>query len=193
MQKLGMVILMFILLFLSLYLRWNDNCFFKYYPIFQIFPDNKTEVEEMRNIVGNRDDETTKLFMEHDIHGAKHLFTIEMPETKDLWMSQSLRNFMISFIVVLKLFFNRKRPFQTDPNMGHIDTPTSYNPSFPSGHAMEAYMISTSIGKRRPELKDKAMEIADRCAQLRVEGGVHFPSDIKAAKWIVDNIFYYFI
>ena len=188
-----MVILLLLILFLSLYLRWNENCFFTYYPTFQIFPDNKTEVEEMRNIVGNRNDETTKLFMEHDTHGAKHLFSIEMPETRELWMTQSLRKIMIWCIITLKLLFNRKRPFQTDPNMGHIDTPTSYNPSFPSGHAMEAYMIGTSIGKRRPELKDKAMKIADRCAQLRVQGGVHFPSDIKAAKWIVENIFYHFI
>ena len=194
-QKIIAIILLILILLspVSYILSFNDNTYFRYLPTIIFYPDNKLEIDEMKPVVKSRDDETTQLFHMHDRYGAKYVFDKELPEVKDLSLPTSTRAIMISLLLVLKLMFNRKRPYQTDPNIGHIDTPTTYNPSFPSGHAMEAYLWSAYISKEMPHLSEKAEVIADKCANLRVQGGVHFPSDTTASKWLVNNCLKYII
>lgn len=194
-QKIVVIILLIIIFLspISYIITFNHNTYFSYIPTLIFYPDNKIEVDEMKPIVESRDNEITQLFHMHDRYGAKYVYDKELPEVKDLTMPSSGRAVMISLALILKLLVNRKRPFQTDPNMGHIDTPTTYNPSFPSGHAMEAYLWSAYISKKKPHLREKAEVIADKCARLRIQGGVHFPSDISASKWLVNNFLKYVI
>lgn len=157
-------------------------------PSVLLHPDNEVEAAAMKLHVSNRDTSTTKLFNMADRGGASAVFNLVMPEYHKTSISPTATTIMMTMVLFLKLLFNRRRPYQTDPNMGHVDTPTSYSPSFPSGHAFEAYLLARTKAKYHPEKADKIVALGDRCAFLRVNGGVHYPSDLDFARRLAHAI-----
>ena len=143
---------------------------------------------KVRNSWWKRDKETTELFHLGDRGGARAIFDKFLPDCSGTNMSLAAETWMYSTVLFFKLLFNRQRPYQTDPNMGHVDTPTSYSPSFPSGHAMQAYLLARTKAKYHPDKKEEILQTGERCAFLRVQGGVHFPSDLASAKRLADVI-----
>ena len=89
-------------------------------------------------------------------------------------------------ILRLKKAYDRPRPFQLGPVHG-IEIPydkevqgglgTARTPSYPSGHAAQAYMIAGLLSKDNPDHHDKLMKMAEEVAFSRLQLGVHFPSD----------------
>ena len=91
----------------------------------------------------------------------------------------------------LKFKFKRRRPYEVkkehDVEFAHHKTDTSESPSYPSGHAMMGYGVAEFYKSKYPEMADEWENIADIIAHSRVQMGVHYPSDIKAAKSAVDQ------
>jgi len=100
-------------------------------------------------------------------------------------------------IVVEKYRYNKPRPFVLGPHLGVEITPIHYryteSPSYPSGHAMQAFLVSEII-KLLLDREDLE-EISGRVCLSRMQAGVHFPCDLiegmrlgkKLAKYLVST------
>jgi hypothetical protein len=64
------------------------------------------------------------------------------------------------------------------------DTTSSHTPSYPSGHAFQAYIWASCIGSHFPAILDKLNDFASDVAQSRISLGVHYPSDIDAGYYL---------
>ena len=88
-----------------------------------------------------------------------------------------------------KMFFNRARPMQVAPEK--INAPkskTANTPSYPSGHAYQSYYAAKVLSRLEPARKKEWDEIAERAAYIRVYMGIHYPSDVRYAKLLVDEL-----
>ncbi|XSZ46902.1 acid phosphatase [Francisella noatunensis] len=80
--------------------------------------------------------------------------------------------------------YQRIRPFVVfdrkpcDPD----EDPSSY--SYPSGHSSRAWNYAMILAKLKPQTAKQLFELADRKSQSRVICGVHWKSDIQAARTV---------
>ena len=77
------------------------------------------------------------------------------------------------------------------PDIAILDSKTVDTPSYPSGHAFQAYYLAGVLGDRYPEKRDIFKRIARRCDEVRVTAGIHYPSDGEFSKRLVNYIFNY--
>lgn len=88
--------------------------------------------------------------------------------------------------------FKRRRPYEIlkehDKEFPVNRTSSSESPSYPSGHSMMGYGLAEFYKEKYPYLADEWDNIADIIAHSRLQLGVHFPSDNKASKSIVDQV-----
>jgi hypothetical protein len=97
-------------------------------------------------------------------------------------------------VMCLKGFFRSPRPSQLCPSVvPMIDPPGT--PSFPAGHAVQAYLISYLLAYSLPKLPQQyapaedldaasgvLFDLAERVSVNRVVAGLHFPTDILAGR-----------
>jgi hypothetical protein len=92
-----------------------------------------------------------------------------------------------------KFYYSRTRPYKRFPHqITPLSTSTSeHTPSYPSSHSLQAFAIQKHLTKLYPEHAAHIASTADRIADSRVIGGVHYPSDkefarhlAKALPWI---------
>jgi membrane-associated phospholipid phosphatase len=78
-----------------------------------------------------------------------------------------------------KYAYNRLRPTTFDPSlMGALPNPQS--PSYPSEHATVAGAASTVLAYLFPDKANDFKARASEAAEVWVQGGLHYPSDVKA-------------
>jgi len=79
---------------------------------------------------------------------------------------------------VLKHSINRTRPFVTYPYIEHVTEAGS--PSFPSGHASDAFAFATSVSLAYPKwyVSIPSYAYAGAVGYSRMHLGVHYPSDV---------------
>tara|TARA_Y100000996_G_C22548071_1_gene652627 strand:- start:1926 stop:2423 length:498 start_codon:yes stop_codon:yes gene_type:complete len=80
-------------------------------------------------------------------------------------------------IIQIKNYYNRPRPEQVNSKIEAYDSNTAKTPAFPSGHALQSYVIAKRLSKKYPLHTLKFYRIADRIAESRVSVGLHYPSD----------------
>jgi hypothetical protein len=103
-------------------------------------------------------------------------------------------------VMCLKGDFASPRPSQLCPALvPMIDPPVT--PSFPAGHAVQAYLISCLLAYSLPRIPqqdtsfglEKAsgplFDLADRVSENRVVAGLHYPTDIVAGKAVGAALF----
>lgn len=97
------------------------------------------------------------------------------------------------FIFWLKDQINRPRPYQLAREYNiplyplmHTDAMSA---SYPSGHAATAYLVSEYLSRRYPEHRLELIELGKKIAESREKTGIHYPSDTKISKMIVDMVF----
>ena len=83
--------------------------------------------------------------------------------------------------IKLKMKYGRKRPYEVSDEIDS-QTDTDDSPSFPSGHAIEAYALAKVLGNKYPDKQKELNNMAQRIALSRVQMGSHYPSDIKAGE-----------
>ena len=96
-----------------------------------------------------------------------------------------------SIIMQLKNKYNRVRPYKLDETIiPSIDPPQ--HPSYPSGHATQAYFIANVLSEKYPSRRTHYMNVAETIAVNREYAGVHYHSDTKFGKIVADTLFQYF-
>jgi len=83
-----------------------------------------------------------------------------------------------------KKFWKRPRPYHLDParfphSIEHED-PTHY--SYPSGHSTRGTVFALLLAELFPEKREAILAEGREVGWLRVQGGVHYPSDIYAGR-----------
>jgi len=92
-------------------------------------------------------------------------------------------------VTFYKLKYRRARPFVTDRTLTPcIDLPSSYDWSYPSGHAAIGYALSLALAKKYPEKRDAILAQGLKIGENRLIGGVHHPSDVAAGRELAKQI-----
>ena len=117
---------------------------------------------------------------------------LKKDEMKQIIQSSTI----INIIMLYKYIYNRARPSQVAPNIINkingilLDSKSAATPSYPSGHAFQAYYLARILIKKFPKKKEELIKIADRISNARIIAGLHYPSDKFFAYWLVDNILF---
>jgi membrane-associated phospholipid phosphatase len=94
---------------------------------------------------------------------------------------------------MLKWLYNRARPAQIAPELINekngtlLHSDSAATPAYPSGHAVQAYYLAKILSRRFPAKTQAVMEIATKCANIRIMAGHHYPSDRDFGWWVVDR------
>jgi hypothetical protein len=95
-------------------------------------------------------------------------------------------------IAKLKTHFNRPRPYQLanyyQLKLFPFDSFSSNSASFPSGHAVQAYVFMNVIGNLNPHLYKFSKSIIDDVFESRINLGLHYSSDIDFSKEVGEKI-----
>lgn len=160
--------------------------------------DSPQTQDELETLVRAQDDrESNRDFIEAcDENGVDTFrqecvkrFGFEVP----LSALRSITDQMDPLVLAVKAYYNRPRPFQLAKVAGldfhPIASRTAGTPSYPSGHAAQAHMLALMLGEVYPQHGDDLRKLAQEVAWTRVEGGVHFPSDIHYGETIAGRLF----
>lgn len=158
-----------------------------YLPTLPVY-DNK-EADIVKKMVDNRTEEDINYFKLTNISVA-YAFEEHVEESAD--ELREMYKHTVPIIYTIKYLINRPRPYQIDESIDYIDTETGRTPAMPAGHAYQAYYLEKILSKKYPEKKEKFSKIAKKCDDCRVKAGIHYPSDGKLSKKLVD-IFYFYI
>ena len=100
------------------------------------------------------------------------------------------------FIMQLKYHYNRPRPYQIaefyqmDLNGTTLDSMKT--PSYPSGHAVQGYLIGEYLAKINPSNAHEYKQVGEDIAHSRIVAKAHYPSDKiygkEIAKFLVNSM-----
>lgn len=182
--------------------------FYWWYPSFNIslgsgsssrggaYPNNQTEIDIIMNeYILKRMPSDVSFFRMTD-NSPSHAFEaiITPNEMTILEMEQIMTSSrVITVTKIFKWLYNRARPYQiaTDvinkENGRLLISETADTPSYPSGHALQSYYLAIILSRKFPAKTKAIMDMATKCANVRIMAGLHYPSDRDFAWWIVDN------
>lgn len=181
-STLDFAILLFLSLMIILYTLPRYHNFLPTIPIY-----NNKEIKLVQQKVNNRHLVDIHFFEITD-PSVIHAFT-DIVDERQYYLDSLIKQPHILFIInFFKYTINRPRPIQLDPSLNVIKSKTNKTPSYPSGHAFQAYYLAYKLSLRYPEKKDILYGTAKKCDEARVIGGHHYPSDGAFAKKLVGHI-----
>ena len=98
----------------------------------------------------------------------------------------------LPLIAKIKIHFNRPRPYQLAQifklKLFPYETFTTHTPSYPSGHVIQACLLSEVLSARYPTMSDELSALIDIVGSSRIMMGVHYPSDNDLALFVGEMI-----
>jgi acid phosphatase (class A) len=89
----------------------------------------------------------------------------------------------------LKAYFQRPRPYQTDPTLHPVCAVKKVHDSYPSGHGLTGYLEAFTLVQLVPEKRAEILARAEDYAHNRLVCGVHYPSDEEASLRVANAVF----
>ena len=90
------------------------------------------------------------------------------------------------FIYKLKYHYNRPRPYQLaefyQMDLNGVELDSMKTPSYPSGHAVQGYLIGEILSKHDPQNSHIYHQLGEDIAHSRIIAKAHYPSDKKYGK-----------
>lgn len=160
------------------------------------YPINKSEIDVIMNeYILKRMPSDVSFFRMTDISVARAFEAIITPnEMITLEMERIMTSARVVTVTrIFKWIYNRARPEQVAPDIINKEngrlliSETADTPSYPSGHALQSYYLARILSRKFPAKTKAIMDMATRCANVRIMAGLHYPSDRDFAWWIVDN------
>ena len=178
--------------------------YYWWYPSFNLsipnvgkaFLDSRIEVElVVREYIMKRMPSDIAFFRITDMNPAAAFTNVIKPDEMTV---EEMDNIMTSSKVmfVTKMFkwiYNRARPAQIAPELINekngtlLHSDSAATPAYPSGHAVQTYYLAKILSRRFPAKTQAVMEIATKCANIRIMAGHHYPSDRDFGWWVVDR------
>ena len=178
--------------------------YYWWYPTFNLtisgfgkmYPDSKTEINTViTEYIMKRMPSDVAFFRLTDMNPAAAFETVIKPEEMSVAeMDRIMTNTRVIFITtMLKRIYNRARPAHIAPeviNEGNgtlLRSDSADTPSYPSGHAVQTYYLAKVLSRKFPAKTQPLMEVATKCANIRIMAGHHYPSDRDFGWWVVDH------
>jgi hypothetical protein len=159
--------------------------YYKIYPTLYVYPNNYQEIKIVEEYVKKRDQAMynfIKLTDETVVYAFQDLVDESYQELIEITQQITI------YIIILKILFNRARPWQINKNLDIYNSISAATPAFPSGHSAEAFYLAKRLSVKYPEKREKLYEIAEKCGKARIYGGLHYPSDHEFSKFLVKII-----
>lgn len=179
-MKIKYYIIIFLIILIFLYTRPR---YISYLPTLPFYNNNEAQIvlEKWKN----KTDEDIAFFHLTD-PSIISPFLDHINETKEEILSFITSSRVLNVILFLKYLINRPRPYQIEKKIIPLISNTGSTPSLPAGHAFQAYYLAHILSKKYPEKTNLFKEIASKCDDVRVKGGIHYPSDGILSKNIVN-------
>lgn len=178
--------------------------YYWWYPTFNLtisgfgkmYPDSKTEINTViTEYIMKRMPSDVAFFRLTDMNPAAAFTTVIKPEEMSVAeMDRIMTNTRVIFITtMLKRIYNRARPAHIAPeviNEGNgtlLRSDSADTPSYPSGHAVQTYYLAKVLSRKFPAKTQPLMEVATKCANIRIMAGLHYPSDRDFGWGVVDH------
>ena len=178
--------------------------YYWWYPTFNLtisgfgkmYPDSKTEINTViTEYIMKRMPSDVAFFRLTDMNPAAAFTTVIKPDEMSVAeMDRIMTNTRVIFITtMLKRIYNRARPAHIAPeviNEGNgtlLRSDSAATPSYPSGHAVQTYYLAKVLSRKFPAKTQPLMEVATKCANIRIMAGLHYPSDRDFGWWVVDH------
>ena len=189
-QKMVNIILVIFLLYFIL-ISMQPMRFYIWYPTIQsAYPNNAREIGIMvRDYFPKRTPENIQFFKLTD-PSPLEAFRGKLTEEQFRRLKKEVVSpVIVGKIMYYKKLYNRARPFQVAPQIvDALYSTTANTPSYPSGHAFQAYYAAKLLSQWEPEKKKEWEAIAERVANIRIIAGLHYPSDRDFARRLVDKL-----
>jgi hypothetical protein len=180
--------------------------YYWWYPSFNLsipgfgkaYPDSRNEINiVITEYIMKRMPSDVAFFRMTDMNPAAAFTPVITPdEMSVIEMDHIMTSTRLLFITkMLKWFYNRARPAQIAPELINeangtlLQSDSALTPAYPSGHAVQTYYLAKILAKKFPAKTQAIMEVATKCANIRIMAGHHYPSDRDFAWWVVDNYF----
>lgn len=178
--------------------------YYWWYPSFNLtlpgfgkaFPDGRAEIRiVVTEYIMKRMPSDVAFFRLTDMNPAAAFSPIITPDEMSVTeMDHLMTNTRVIFITkMLKWFYNRARPAQIAPELINeangtlLRSDSAATPAYPSGHAVQTYYLAKILARKFPAKTQAIMDIATKCANIRIMAGHHYPSDRDFAWWVVDR------
>ena len=174
----------FVLLLYVIILIYQPKRYISWLPTIPLYPNNREEVKVVRQMMDQRQPHHEYMFHLTD-KSIVYAFKDHVSESISELRGIILRIHVMAIILLSKYVYNRARPHQTDPQISPFKSTTDKTPSYPSGHAFQAYYLADVLSERYPDKTQLFHELAEECALCRVYAGIHYPSDNEYSKHLV--------
>ena len=170
-----------------LFLLINDR-FVYFLPKSDVHNINETDINEVRAAISKRTHKDIEFHRKTDksvipvFQSLLDMHQIKYDLNKKYMFKHGFE------ILKNKLKYNRARPWQIDSTLSTLRSLSAYSPSYPSGHAYQAWILYRILSRRYPSIKTELYELAEYCTKIRVLAGVHYPSDGEFSKKLVMNL-----
>jgi len=178
--------------------------YYWWYPSFNIsipsfgkvFPDSRIEINTVvSEYIMKRMPSDVAFFRLTDMNPAAAFTTVIKPDEMTVEdMDKTMTSSRVMFVTrMLKWIYNRARPAQIAPELINerngtlLHSDSAATPAYPSGHAVQTYYLAKILARRFPAKTQAVMEIATKCANIRIMAGHHYPSDRDFGWWVVDR------
>ena len=99
----------------------------------------------------------------------------------------------VKFIMELKYHYNRPRPYQVaefyDIDLNGTTLDSMKTPSYPSGHAIQGYLIGDYLSHKDPSNSEEYLTKGSDIAESRIVAKAHYPSDRDYGKQVAKVLF----
>jgi len=160
----------------------------------QLPPENSSattldEIKHLANIKQN------KKFVEmHD--DIKEVFRNTLAELELPYIEEELKSLLkqsAKFVMELKYKYNRPRPHQIAEfygiDLNGVELDTMRTPSYPSGHAIQGYLLGMYFGDKYPQSRKVFTQLGEDIAQSRIVAKAHYPSDKSFGKVVAEYLY----
>lgn len=178
--------------------------YYWWYPSFNLtisgvgkaFLDSKLEINTVvSEYIMKRMPSDVAFFRLTDMNPAAAFTSIIKPDEMTVEeMDRIMTHTRVMFITrMLKWVYNRARPAQIAPEIINeangtlLHSDSADTPAYPSGHAIQTYYLAKILARKLPAKTHAIMEIATKCANIRIMAGHHYPSDRDFGWWVVDH------
>lgn len=178
--------------------------YYWWYPSFNLtipefgkaFPDSRAEIQTVvSEYIMKRMPSDISFFRLTDMNPAAAFTTVIKPEEMSVEeMDRIMTSSRVMFITkMLKWKYNRGHPAQIAPEIINeangtlLHSDSAATPSYPSGHAVQTYYLAKILARKFPAKTQAIMNVATKCANIRIMAGLHYPSDRDFGWWVVDR------